>query len=204
MQLWTIQSLAVWEILQRDKVLRCTRQHVIDSWWPEAVESIFRSYDWLREQMIERIGPPPEPDIYPMWAYFQYWDAKQRRPDLRRIRCQYPRGEQHFQLELEVDEKRVLLSDHGDWNYVLSDYYFPSNEGGLEEFEDAGHPEEVTRMMKLESWQKCLDMDFHAPDISSPRDEKRIQATFWELRLEDVVGVRQFEGSGNPAIFGKS
>ncbi len=198
MQLWTIHSLAVWEILQRDKVLRATREHVIQNW---EGDFMLRPYDWLRERMVERVGTPPEPDIYPMWTYFQYWDAQQRRPDLRRIRHQYPRGKRQVLLELKVDEGRVLLSDHGDWHYVLNDYYFPTSEADSDAFENANHPEEVARAMKLESWQKCLDLDFHEPYVSSPRDEKRIQATMWELRLEDVVRVRQFEGSSNPAIF---
>lgn len=200
MQLWTIQSLAFWEALQREKVLRTTRQHVIDLGMGEYN---FPSYDWLCEQMIERIGPRPEPGIYPMWAYFQFAGAKKRRPDLRRVRSWHRRGEQHVLIELKVDEKRVLLSDYDDWHYVLNDWYFALSEAEKESFKKANHPEEVARTLKLGSWQRCLDMDIDMPEFSSPRDEKIIQATFWEIRLEDVVGVRQFEGSSNPAQFSR-
>ena len=187
-----------WEAIQREKVLRATRRHVVDTGMGEYN---LPAYNWLREQMIERVGPPPELDIYPIWAYFQFNDARHRRPDLRRVRSWHPRGEQQVLMELKIDENRVLLSDYVDWHYVLNDWYFAPSEAESEAFEAANHPEEVARAMKLESWTKCLDMDFHAPDISSPRDEKTIQATFWELRLEDVIEVHPFEGSGNPTKF---
>lgn len=198
MQLWTIQSAEVWQILQRNKVLRAKREHVIQSW-----DSDYNlpAYDWLRERMTERVGPPPEPDIYPMWAYFQFADAKHRCPDLRRVRSWHPRGKQMLLLELGVDENRVLLSDYYDWHYVLNDYYFGLSEAENIDFENADHPAEVARALKFESWLRCLDMDFHAPGYSSPRDEKTIQATIWELRVEDVVGVREFVGSGTPSRF---
>ncbi len=193
MTLWKIESLTVWHKLQQESVLRARREH-IDA-------DFLNAYDWLRGQMTPRIGPPPEPDVYPMWAYFQFASATKRRPDLRRISSGYSRDQTMVLVELGVEESRVLLSDYHDWHYVLNDQYFPVSLDDFESFASANHDEETARQLKLRSWPRIFDLDFRAPEVTSPRDEKTIQATFWELRLEDVASLREFRGRGNPKNF---
>lgn len=142
MQLWTIQPFSLWEELQRKKLLRTRLEHVTASWWGR---DNLLSYNWLRQQMIERIGPPPEADVYPMWAYFQWHDAKHRRPDLRSVASWSRHGSKMVLLELKVEESRVLLSDYETWQYVLNDWYLPLSEKDGEAFEAVSHSDELAR-----------------------------------------------------------
>lgn len=136
-----------------------------------------------------------------MWAYFQWNGVKHRRPDLRSVASWFERRSKMVRLELNVEESRVLLSDHETWHYVLNDRYLPLSEEDGQVFEAANHPDELACELKLKSWARCLDMNFHARNISAPRDDKTIQATFWKLCLEDVASVRKFQGRGAPKIF---
>lgn len=198
MQLWTIQPFRVWQEWQREGALCARSEHVTASWWGR---DNLNAYNWLREQMIERIGPPPEADFYPTWAYFQFADATRRRPDLRTVRSWHPRGARVVLLELRADASHVLLSDFETWHYVLNDWYLPVSEEDGEAFEAASHPDEIASRLKRASWVRCLDLAWEAPGIASAREEKTIQATFWQLPLTDVVSVREFTGRGNPQQF---
>ena len=43
-----------------------------------------------------------------------------------------------------------------------------------------------------ESWEKIFDMDFNLEYYTLPLEKKKVQATFWELQLKDVIKVDKF------------
>ena len=44
----------------------------------------------------------------------------------------------------------------------------------------------------IKSWDKVLDLDFEAPYWTYPKSNKSIQATFWTLKVEEIVKVVYF------------
>ena len=77
MKLWTIQPIEVWGEIQDTGVCRCN---------PALMPLDFdEEYQWLRAKMIERIGPPPEGVVYPVWAWYKR-DDRRTKPDLRSVR----------------------------------------------------------------------------------------------------------------------
>ena len=72
MQWWTIQTEEAYRILERDGEI-ATRRHFAD---PDFV----LPYDWMAGEMKARIGPPPQSDLLPVWAWSQFESAASRRP----------------------------------------------------------------------------------------------------------------------------
>lgn len=118
MKLWTIQHVKAWEIIRDTGVLQ------VD---PIFIEKDFVSaYNWLVNQMRERIGSPPNGCQYPIWA----WTEK---PDLRSS-AHLPKGTQGVKIELELVEKDVLLMDFDQWNYLLNRSYFQQEQSWFDVF----------------------------------------------------------------------
>ena len=98
-------------------------------------------------------------------------------------------------LEIEIADSEVLLSDEESWHNVLYDGYLGCSENETEyEAEDAWFdllPEEQQVRVKRKSWERIFDID-PPMDNGWHRMGMYIQATFWELRLEQVKKVRPF------------
>ena len=84
------------------------------------------------------------------------------------------------------------MSDEIDWYIVLNDGFYPSTDDDEEiEEEYAWYdllPEARREKVKLESWERSFDV------FRKIAPCQFIQATFWELRLEQVIEVRNFKG----------
>jgi hypothetical protein len=90
-------------------------------------------------------------------------------------------------LELEVPDHLVLLSDEEEWHIVLGDEYLCCGQDIDSEYEwYEGLPSEKRDAVQTASWERI----FNVFDREEP--SQFIQATFWELRLEQVKGVRCF------------
>ena len=213
MELWTLQHPDVWKALQEDGVW-----HVKDSliFCPESEDNHINhghyAYRWYARQMVERVGAPPKGVHFPIWADFKRYGQTGGKQDMRAERWFYKGPIDR--LRLEMDEKRVLLSDLDDWHASLNYWYLSKSQEDDEAFEkwheslgvdfqdihdwskDSPELREVRQRVE-ESWLFMFDLD-------SPRDEdwhfpyikRSIQATFWELRLEDVVSREGFQGVG--------
>ena len=80
MRLWTLQPVAVYALVMKEGIYRCK---------PELSECLtvmgfYNAYDWLGEQMKEKIGQPPKNVKYPVWAWHTTYGSH-KKPDLRRI-----------------------------------------------------------------------------------------------------------------------
>jgi len=117
-KLWTILEEKGWQELQTKGVFKGKA---------EFVEPDFKeAYDWMKVQMKKRIGPPKSNDQYPVWAWYQYINEKKKRPDLRSTSF-LPTGTKGYRVEIEKEEKDVLLSDFQLWDSPLSYKYFIAN-----------------------------------------------------------------------------
>ena len=195
MILWTIQRLDAWNKLQKSGVLS-GRQQYVDPYFVTA-------YQWLVEQMKTRIGPPPEADVFPIWAWYQ-WEGQKKKPDLR-SGGHLPKGELGVSIEFEASENRVLLSDFDLWHYVLNYWYLPKSlaegdrfeaelEGkGMSFYKDKPLLDIKYHQQIVESWQRIFDFSWHDEDISNTVEQRSIQATLWELHMNDVQDIRTFK-----------
>lgn len=200
MRIWSIQSIEAWEHLQRHGSLLARRQHRAGD-WPHA-------YDWMRAQLIRRIGPPPESDVEPLWGWYQ-WCSKSTRPDLRALRHYWGPEGNHVMIECELPEREVLLSDHDAWHFVLNDWHLALDEqkgdayNGLRRLYEgkAGHDKFrrlIERRLKRlkrdrqESWELIFDLDALDNDYWGRTSDKSIQACFWTINLNQVNSCKPF------------
>ena len=188
MILWTCQEEAVYNELLKTGVYRCDINL-------SSMKDCCEKYDWLVRQMKQRIGPPPEQVTYPVWAIYQQ-DDKRRKPDLRRERWEVGcDGERFACIEIEIPDRDVLLSDFDAWCMLLSDFLISDTEQEdrcLEAQYEALSPSEKRRM-KEKNWERVFDLSPLNSDWM--RRGYDIQATFWELRLEQVRDVRFFRAA---------
>jgi len=195
MTLWTIQSLPAWTRLESRGVLVASSSHGEKEFLP--------AYRWMRAQMRRRLGPPPSAECFPLWAWSQWENSGQRRPDLRSS-GHLPRGETGVLVELAVDEREALLSDFELWHYVLNYWYLPRSEADEARFDallaslGVRAPSEVPRRDRRfhaevrESWVRIFDIRWSARGIGWPPRKKSIQATLWSMSMEMVRSHRVF------------
>ena len=185
MRLWTVQPKDLYEKLLKEKVVRCRLE--LSEWVDDP--NFRKAYDWMVLQMEQRIGKAPEGVQYPVWAWHTL-AGQNKKPDLRGTEFRYYTGEQAC-IELEIPDHEVVLSDEGDWHIVLNDSYCVSD---MENFDNEYEwfdslSDEEKEIVKRKSWEQIFDV-MHEDGTTA----MYIQATFWELHLEDVKNVRFFKG----------
>lgn len=203
MILWTIQDYRAWEIAQQAGVLRADAAYVEAD---ELASMSILAYRWLVEQMEQRIGPGPPGVDFPIWAWYQWRNDRQRRPDLRSS-AHLQRGQKGVRIEFEIKDQQLLLSDFDLWHSALNYWYLPLNEQddlafeaelethGLSLYEMKPLPDVAYHQRILDSWQRIFDLDWcdETGYISADRKEKKsIQATLWELPVAHVRKVTAF------------
>ena len=203
MLVWTIHPLQVWEKLQQDGLMYGPGPDLITMlhhWQGQT------AYTWMVEQMERRIGKRPKPDLYPLWAWSQCRDATHPRPDLRSP-GHLPSGMRGVRLACEIPNDQILLSDFQHWHQALNYRYHSLSQAEEEAFETELALCGLTYMPSgplcdlvfhqriLDSWQRIFDLDY----VGTPgwfgdetRDEKEIQATFWQLSLDQVREITVF------------
>ena len=185
MILWTIQPLEILDLLRREGCYRCDPEKGVDPYF-------LRAYDWLAGKMAERIGPPPEGVRYPVWAWYRQ-NGRHRKPDLRSERWCYGYGGMPYVcMELSIPSERVVLSDFDEWHCVLNDILISDTEeenDAQESYFAALSPAEQVEY-KSRNWERVFDVKRLKNDWVTRGDW--VQATFWELRTEDVRKIRYF------------
>lgn len=195
-ELWTIQPIEWYHKLQKDKILFAEKSLInIDM-------SFMLAYQWMQQQMLQRIGKPPKPNCYPIWAWYQYNSAKKQRPDLRGS-GHLEKGAKGVRIEFNKSRDDVLLSDFQLWHHPLNYWHIADTEQEDQIFDNFllqnnvkwGDIESYTLPIKEKieaSWVKIFDMNY-APEYSaSPFERKSIQATFWSLSIDEIVKVDEF------------
>ena len=185
MILWTIQPLEVYELIQHTGVYHCDFSRSVLSDFGE-------QYDWLVNAMKDRIGDPPEGVSYPVWAWYM-WEGVRKRPDLRKERWGNGwKGEQYACMEIDIPEKDVVLSDFDSWSIILLHGLLADSEeedNRLEQIYDS-LSEKDRKVFRDKNWEKAFDLTY--VDNKWVHRGDSIQATFWELRKEDIREVRFF------------
>ncbi len=159
------------------------------------------AYRWMVRQMERRL-PGYHKGRYPVWA----WHTP--KPDMRISSYRLPPGEEAVRLTLEIPDEeaagRVLLSGFEDWHSPLNNWYLWLSDEEYEwwkklagehrhQTEVPGHLQEMIHR----SWERVFDLE--ALDRAARTDPEvyeppRVQATFAEIRLKEVVKVERFRG----------
>jgi hypothetical protein len=191
--LWTIQRIPAWQQLQTTGVLTATAEN--------AMPDSGAAYAWMIARMRERLGPPPEPDGFPVWAWYRYGGVKKPRPDLRR-RAHLDKGVRGVRIAFECEPKTLLLSDINTWTLVLNGSYVTTSEDDAESYHaevkarglDYGDrwsdPKIAAKIVR--SWDKIFHLRRYDPDWLRPPDERSIQACLWEVKMSQVRDVTEF------------
>ncbi len=198
-KLWTIQRLQQWKEFEHSGILRADQTWI----WPEFLPA----YQWMVAQMQARLGEPPAGVAYPIWAWYQWLDADRRRPDLR-CRAYLGKGQVGVRIEFTKPADQILLSDFDLWHLPLCyRSYIGDNEadtlkveeqlrcelkeGGIavDDFENYP-PERKTKIEK--SWNRIFDPSFNDPYWGGVWSKRSIQATLWQVSLDEVIKVTRF------------
>lgn len=202
MVLWTIQHYPSYERLQKTGILRANEDYLF------CADDFRYAYDWMSEKMICAGLIPPQGVKYPVWAWHQ-WEGRRKRRDMREG-GHAKRGEKIVQLTIEINDQHVLLSDFDLFHYPLGYWYLPIDENDDSEFEsrykslgysfhDLSDLSIQTDKMKrlraeiVSSWDRVLLLEREDDGwLYGKNENKTIQATFWELRLDQVVKAEVF------------
>ena len=189
--LWTIQPERVFKLIYRCGFYRCDFSKTGMKNFAET------QYDWLVSQMKKRIGNPPEGVTYPVWAWYR-WSITKKRPDLRGIRWYWgQKGDKFYRLEIDIPDSQVLLSNYENWagvilnNCLLSDTEQEDKE--LDAIYDSLSPE-AKNEFRSKNWERVFDIALFQNEWTTRGDT--IQATFWELRRENIRSFTPFITEG--------
>ena len=202
MRLWTIQPVGVYEKLKEEKILYVDpikSDWITDSEMEKKAGAVWTfkdSYDWIVSMMDKyNINGRNKNTIYPWWAWYIY-NNNHKKPDLRSIGLG-TKGERAVCIELEIPDDEVLLTDHTWWHDVLNNrevWLIDVDEKSYNDFETIWNihqdvvkylsPDDYERY-KRDSWEKIINCNI--------KYDKYIQATFWQLRLADIIKVQEFK-----------
>lgn len=195
MRLWTIQPISWYEKLQANGVI------FGDTSLANVDENFKYAYNWITNQMEQKINPKPFENCTPIWAWYQYRNEQKMKPDLR---CSHlPKGTKGVRIEFDKNKTEVLLSDYDLWHYPLNYWCIHDTEKEDNDFDNLLKVEGVnfierekyTLILKKkveESWCKIFDMNYSQEYSASKKEKKSIQATFWKLSLDEVTKVDFF------------
>lgn len=176
MTLYTIQPLHLYENLILHKSLLNTGDFINDY-----TKEFLDSYNWMVEQMLRYGLSKPKKSNYPFWAWYKY-SSEKNKPDLRHS-AHAPRDTKCVCLELEISDNLVLLSNFDLWHCVLNNIpIFDDSEWDKKYAEYKKLSTISQNKIKKGSWEK----------IFTDLTDSPIQATFWELKNQDIKDVRFF------------
>ena len=180
--LWTIQHDDAYREFERSGVLVANEEFLFCG------DDLRFAYDWLSNQMRDRIGQPPEGIHYPVWAWYQ-GEGKRKRRD-QRLSGYAKRGTPLVQITFEADIDSFLLSDFDAWHNVLSNQYVANDEAEWDRFyKQNPHPKQCD---VEPSWERIFDITHFAPNWDCEPERKSIQATLWKIDMAQVKKVEHF------------
>lgn len=169
------------------------------------------AYDWLCAQMEQRGLVRPAPSCYPIWAWQQCYGKGKSKPDLRsHLFKSWAKTERHVLFTLDVPDTDVLVSSYDLWHMPLN-YSFlgPEQEvdaflaraqaKGFNPYKEIPLTDAELHEQMVASWEQIFDLDRCLVLLESEPEHCPVQATFWELRLDQVLQAREF-GAGKAPV----
>lgn len=191
MILHTFQSPEVYDlVVNQRKVYHCDidkSNEILDPFCRDhKMPNFVKAYDWMSDQMSKRIGPPPSGVTYPVWAWYSL--RGQRKLDFRWSEFRY--RDEGYIIQIQKNVADVLLSDEVLFCAVLNDQFLniQAYENTYESVDQSYQalPTDEQEAMKVNSWNHIFVPPISV-DIGWYSAGYHMQATFWELRPEDVI-----------------
>jgi hypothetical protein len=204
MRLYTVQPRFVYDMLRSEGRFLSQPHKAGDEWLFADDPTSQLAYAWLCEEMQSRGLARPRSDVFPVWAW-QYFDGPAKaKPDLRSSIMKIEGKDcRSILFSLDVPDEQVLLHDFHAWHYPLN-YLYVGTQKASDAFErrckKAGSPlfDKVPlkdRQLRAEieqTWTVIFDLAAARKRFRISKAEQQVQATFWELRAEHVVGAVEF------------
>lgn len=181
MVLWTVQAVEVYkEILQKGSYT-CKKSNTnIDN-------DYINSYEYISEYMRSIIGGENTEELYPIWAWYKC-DRKNKQPNLKHMGYSGNKKE-YVLLQIEKDDRDVLLSDFDLWHFVLNNEYY------IEETSEKLYDEKMAKYERLFKEEKQREKVNSWNSIFHIEKSEYIQATFWRLNIKDIKKVKFFKAN---------
>ena len=189
MTIYTYQTVEAVEILKKNGVLRLKEEDRKLTYAGDADKALNNPFDspyrFIIYKMKELLPPPVDKDcFYPIWA----WVKCSGRYTPSKKWDEIHQGK--IRLKLEIDSSRLLLSDFDLFCYLISGgLYFKKSQADIDYYgKDIFQPDEFF----YPNWEYIFDLHRkEKDDYGCSYHNETIQATFWELFLEDVVEMVQ-------------
>lgn len=189
MRLVTYQKKEAYDKLINEGVLKITEEERTKTlpYTMTGVANIKDAYQYIIDNMKDVEGYE-EGIISPIWAWYR-WEGEKTSP---------ASNDEHYQGELritiEVDKKRVLLSDFDKFAAIFNDSYLPKTKLHRKYYDK--HYKKYTDEDIKKTW-KYIFKTFHLFGGYSHFSFKNrsIQATLWKITKEDIVEVKYIEKS---------
>lgn len=203
MKLYTFQPLWVWEKLKTTGVYYPINLFDEDDFLRDEKSlpwGFLKSYVWLKEQMIQKGINSPKGSEHLIWAWYK-WSGSQYRPDKRYASVYSFYNTPFVMMELEVQDNRVLLNDYDAWHYVLNYWYLnkPRKTDNFQKkynyFKQKPLEDKCGHSIIEKSWEHIFDLSGVRKLLQYRKNQQVVQATFFELFLEDVKVVHYFDNN---------
>ena len=182
-RVWTRQDKRILSVIEREGIYYCQPQYI-----ESKMENFSNYYKQLYQWYVaraEKIVPRPNPNIkYPIWVSVD--EEMQLQP-----------VDGSIILELEIDEKNLIVTDSEKWGYVVNFLYLPLNQEDLKAHDDElkryGIGNESALIMGdkgnfypllKQKIQKSWNRLFENYTLSNVR-----QGTIWAIHKKDIVRV---------------
>lgn len=204
MKIYTFQPLFVWECLQE-----------IGYYHPFFLENYLekedgwgfsQAYDWLKEQMNSRNIQYENNNSNMIWGWYQWFGKKKPAPDKRYSQVKNFMEGDFVMLEINIDSKRVLLSDYEFWHAVLSYWYLDKAritskfEKFFNYYKEKPLLDRVGHNQLLKSWEIIFDIENISKYFKIAKKNQCIQATFFELFYTDITKVHFFKDGNSGKV----
>jgi hypothetical protein len=179
--LYSVQSPLAVKKLERTGQLYGSKAH--------STTEYLEAYSWLAKEMRKRLPPVDRKVSVPLWAWY-CWEGDFKNPcDLRRS-CLVPRGTNAFRIKFRKPRNEVLLSDFDGWHSVLNKGFHSYILKELDAFDNLKVSPAKRKTLMEKSWMKIFDLN-----STSKRDAvDSIQATFWNIKSNEVLDITEFKG----------
>lgn len=193
MILWTFQPYSVYEEIMQTGEYVCDpdKSPLLELDDDDTDNRFSRAYQWMTEQMQEKVGARPSNVKIPIWAWYR-WDYKHQPPKFYNESWNFIT----VCLKLKIPDNEVLLSDFDKWHIVLGGSYIgdATNETELDKEDkwfDSLPKNEAEKVMK-KSWQKIFDITPNR-DNSWTMNGGFVQGCFWKLKKEYICKAWRLE-----------
>ncbi len=192
MKIWSMQPASILDDIDKYGFFRCDETKSFNL---SKENSLKPQYNWLINQMEQKIGKRPEGVNFPIWAWHT-WEFKRQMPDPDSAAFLKRDGDKVF-LTIDIPDDKVVLTDFDAWQNVMTDGFVSAATNEKEydieaELLENANDEEIVELIH-KSWQNVFITDKVENDYLIRG--KYIQATFWEITSKNIINIQKLNST---------